>query len=225
MSISTAAQASAIWSGSLGSCSVGGFGAYDGCGHFILRSRPIRKLVHLNLDDVLNHRLENRLSSEDLHSRTVTVADGFEITLPCSTIVGGRPIPVSIQLITLNQSKVYAGLIEGIPTEEMNQRIIEGAVRDVNKGFEAVQPYLIIPKQEPLDIGREYPLGKPAMLPNIQCTAFFRCVFPTPYGTPHDYSYMTIIWFQKEYAMPIDYEVMAKIRAIDWLNLATNAEW
>jgi hypothetical protein len=149
------------------------------------------------------------------------VAHTFEITLPCSVVVAGMPIPVTIQLIALKQSLVYAGLLEGVPHEEMNKRFIEGAVRDAKKEFGEAEPFLIQPKQTPLDIGREYPFGKPAIIPGVLCIAFFLCVFPTPRGQGGDYSAMKIVWFQDQFAMPIDSEILDQIRAVDWLGLAT----
>ena len=153
------------------------------------------------------------------------MADCFEITLPCSTVVAGTPIPVTIQLIALNQSLVYAGLLEGVPHEKMNQWFIEGAVRDAKTGFGEAEPFLIRPKQMPLDIGREYSFGKPATIPGVRCIAYFRCTFPTPRGRAGDFSSMTIVWFQDQFAMPIDPEVLDQIRTVDWPGLATNSEW
>jgi hypothetical protein len=152
------------------------------------------------------------------------MTNGFEIALPCSTIVGGKPFPVTIRLIALNQYRIYEGLIEGVPTEEMNRRIIEGAVRDAKETFGDSEPLLIPPRQEALDIGRDYPFGKPATLPRVQCIAFFTCLWPTPRGQAHDYSWMNMVWFQEQLAMPIDAEVLDAIKAVDWLKLATNSE-
>ena len=154
------------------------------------------------------------------------MADGPQIALPCSTIVAGRPIPITIRLIALNQSCVYAGLLEGVPTTEMNRRLVELAVRDAKTTFADSDPFLVVPKQEPLDMERDYPFGKPATIPSVRCIARFLCQFPTPRGTPDDdYSSMTVIWFQEEFAMPIDGEVLDSIRGIDWLSLATNWQW
>jgi hypothetical protein len=159
----------------------------------------------------------------------LTVASRFEIALPCSTTLAGAPVPitmpVTIELIALNQSLVYAGLLEGVPHEEMNQRLIEGALRDAKKEFGEAEPFLISPKQTTLDIGREYPFGKPATIPGVRCIAYFLCTWPTPLGRAGDYSSMTIVWFQDQFALPIDPEVLDQIRAVDWLGLATNSEW
>jgi hypothetical protein len=155
----------------------------------------------------------------------MTVADHFEISLPCNTVVAGASIPVTIQLITLNQSLTYRGLLEGVPHEKLNQRIIEAAVQDAKKVFGASEPFLIQPKQTPLDIGREYPFGKPATIPGVRCIGYFLCLSATPQGQAGDYSSMTFVWFQKQFAMPIDPEVLDQIRAVDWLALATNLEW
>jgi hypothetical protein len=152
------------------------------------------------------------------------VAYSFEITLSCSIPVEGTPSPVSIRLIALNQSLVYAWQLEGLPTEEENQRIIEGAVRDAKKAFGSTKPFLIAPKQEPLKGFKKYPFGKPAIIPGIRCIAFFLCDFPTQ-DNRGDYSSMTVVWFQKEFAMPINGKVLEKIRVIDWLNLAENSKW
>lgn len=154
----------------------------------------------------------------------VHVENHVEIRLSCNTTVAGKSIPISIELISLNQSLVYAGLLEGVPHEEMNNRLIDGAVRDARKAFGDSEPFLIRPDQTPLDIGRDYPFGKPETIPSVQCIGYFYCFFPTPAGQSGDYSSMTMVWFQNNFAMPIDADVLDKITATDWPKLATNAE-
>jgi hypothetical protein len=163
------------------------------------------------------------LTLRDYDARRSNVARLFEIALPCSTVVAGRPIPLTVRLITLHQSLTYAGLVEGVPTDRLNRRLIDSAVRDAKEVFGHAEPFLFRPEQTPFDIGRKYPFGEPATIPAVRCIAYFECLFPTPKGQDADYSCMTMVWFQDEFAMPIDPDVLNKIRAVDWLELATNS--
>jgi hypothetical protein len=58
------------------------------------------------------------------------------------------------------------------------------------------------------------------VFPGVQCTASMssgprKCVHETPDNTL-DSSYLTLVWFQNEWAMPIAPEVLEKLKAFDW---------
>lgn len=151
----------------------------------------------------------------------------YQIDLLCQTQVADRSIPVSIYLDTLHQTRTYAGLLEGVPTQEMNQRLLQDAIRTATVMFKPAPPFLIPAVQTPIDMGsgRKYPFGTPMALPPIRCIATFNSYFPTREGEGADASTMTLIWYQQEFAMPIDPKVREAIRAIDWLKEATDFEW
>jgi uncharacterized protein (TIGR02996 family) len=128
-----------------------------------------------------------------------------------------------ISLRELRQSLVYEGLIEGIPTTSMNQRIIERMVaeeraRHPNGG----EPYLIQPVERPTEYPRGVPKlyldsnDKPAELPAVACIGRFHSRYGTAEADPDCSSELTVIWFQDDFALPIAVEVWPRLVAIDW---------
>ncbi len=129
----------------------------------------------------------------------------------------------SIRLQSLRQWETYAGLLEGLPTEQLNQGIVERILTDERERSPLGEPYLIPPRQTPIDHADEYPFGTPAALPEISCVANFES--PEPARDPlQDYSVLTVIWFQDDFAFPIDPQVLEQIRALDWEQLAQDFE-
>jgi hypothetical protein len=146
----------------------------------------------------------------------MTMLDKSIIQLVC-----GR----QIQLIALNQSFTYEGLIEGLPTEGMNRNIIDRIIMHdaVKWGYMKWDspPYLIEPVQTPVEIGRKYPFGKPASIPGYKCLARFASRTPAR-NVEMDFSEMTIVWFQNSFAFPIEESILEKIRSLDWTKHATD---
>jgi len=65
----------------------------------------------------------------------------------------------------LHQRFTYEGLLEGVPSDNMNARILKNIPTEeltYNKNY-----YLIAPEQIPIDIGRPYPYREPMSLPEI----------------------------------------------------------
>jgi uncharacterized protein (TIGR02996 family) len=130
-----------------------------------------------------------------------------------------------IRLQSLRQYSFYAGLLEGLPTREMNQREIESLVRD-EQSRRGEAPYLVEPPERPIEYKRDspYPFGTPAHIPGIACIGQFDSFKPAR-DESHDGSCLTIIWFQDDYAFPIDPGVYEHIRAIDWEKHAHDFYW
>jgi hypothetical protein len=64
-------------------------------------------------------------------------------------------------------------------------------------------------------LGRPYPFGQPASIPSIACVGRFESSEPArPPGG--DFSALVVIWFQNEFALPIDDAVRMQLQAIDW---------
>jgi hypothetical protein len=119
-----------------------------------------------------------------------------------------------IHLSSLNQSWTYEGLLEGLPTREMNRRRIEGVVAEERAKSHGV--WVVPPYETPIPYDGRYPFGEPARLPYVQCIAEFR----SPGGDLVTDSRLTIVWFQEEFALPIDATILEQIRRIDWSELA-----
>jgi hypothetical protein len=117
----------------------------------------------------------------------------------------------------LRQARVYEGLLEGLPTIAMNRRIVEGLVADERGKFYGADPVLLAPKETPIPHhgDRPYSFGVPASLPAIVCIA--RLYSPEPArDRTKDMSGLGVMWFQPDFAFPIDPEVLEQLRAIDW---------
>lgn len=113
----------------------------------------------------------------------------------------------------IKQWHTYGGLLEGIPTDKMNARIIERTKIDAKEFSRMEEIYLIEPKQEPIDYDGNYRFGNPAALPGVTCIAelWHNDVFR---DTDKMFSSLCIIWFQEDYAFPIDEEIVKAIKKI-----------
>jgi hypothetical protein len=125
------------------------------------------------------------------------------------TLTNGR----SIELLRLEQRFTYEGLLEGVPTREMNARTCESLRQ---------QGYLVLSAvEQPIQMNRRYRFGTPARLPTILCTAVFRSEgFTNPILWQSD---CQVAWFQARWVMPIDDAALDALRALDWRAHAT--EW
>ena len=118
----------------------------------------------------------------------------------------------------LRQYLTYEGLLEGLPTAERNKQRLELlVVEHRNKPYYG-RPYLIRPTEMPIEYnrdGRPYPFGTPSALPSVTCIG--RCESLDPARDKNcDLSGLVVIWFQEEFAFPIDQAVIAQILAVDW---------
>jgi uncharacterized protein (TIGR02996 family) len=127
-------------------------------------------------------------------------------------------------LHTLRQSQTYAGTVTGLPTREYNRRCVEHIVARQRERFHR-ESYLIQPRERPFVPG-EGP-GSPdtqAMLPSIVCVGEFESTPPVG-NSESKGSELVVIWFQDEFAFPIDPAVREQIRAIDWEKHAVDFDY
>lgn len=118
-----------------------------------------------------------------------------------------------VTIKSIKQWHTYGGLLEGIPTDKMNTQIIERTKIEAKEFSRMEEIYLIEPKQEPIDYDGNYPFGNPAALPGVTCVAelWHNDVFR---DTDKMFSSLCIIWFQEDYAFPIDEEIVKDIKEI-----------
>ncbi|MCE3228975.1 MAG: hypothetical protein K0S32_3526 [Bacteroidetes bacterium] len=122
----------------------------------------------------------------------------------------------------LYQWETYSGLLEGLPTDKMNQGILENIAKDAKRHVpfcDAV--YVIQPEQTPFPYEREhpYPFGKPMSLPDTVCVTNLYSLEPVR-NEDGEGSQLTVVWFQENYAFPIDVEIRDKIMQIEWSKVA-----
>lgn len=132
------------------------------------------------------------------------------------------PLGRRLHLMELRQRYIYEGLVMGFPTTELNKRILAGAVAGCRENDYPFGPiHLIPPTETPYECDRKspYPFDTPSALPAVVCIGRFKS--NEPVRNPEEFgSWLVLIWFQDEFAFPIDPKVEAEIRALDWDSLA-----
>lgn len=125
----------------------------------------------------------------------------------------------TLRLHVLDQHAIYSGLLEGIPTDRLNERIVNYAIEQAREKWK-LEPYLIEPVATPIKISRPYPFGEPMKLPRICCKAFFSSSGDDPV---HSFD-LPIIWFQEDFAFPIEPDIEEMITQLDWREHAHEVE-
>ena len=125
-----------------------------------------------------------------------------------------------IRLTAIDQWGTYSGLLEGLPTREMNARIIKRTLEDA-KQKSHFDPYLIQPTETLIEMERKYPYGVPASIPAITCVAHFDC-FDIARDASSDGSTLSMVWFQSDFAFPIDEAILSHIQSVDWDKYASD---
>lgn len=132
-----------------------------------------------------------------------------------------------VSLKIINQSQTYAGLIEGVPFKDMNDSIVEEALKAAEWNcMNGAKPFLLAPTRrnylrEPGDMDHMPTVIGPAeWIPLVRCIGVFSNSSNKHPGT-HE-SYLTIVWFQDEYAMPIDARILERIAFINWNAVAVD---
>jgi len=125
----------------------------------------------------------------------------------------------------------YAGWMEGVPSAEYNDRAVASATKQAEtyclprSDLHLIAPHRRDYLRTPGDMAQALALGgRPAeWLPMVTCVGVLMDVSPARDRTK-DQSYLTVLWYQHEYAPPIEETVFHQLRAIDWGALATDVE-
>ncbi len=128
----------------------------------------------------------------------------------------------------LRQWGVYEGHYLGAPTTPENRRSIERIVAR-ERGLQGKEPYLIEPAERPAKPPgdwQDWPDSPESWghLPAMVCVGRFTSFQPAKVESRHA-SELTVIWFQDEFAFPIDPAARKQIRAIDWEKHATDFDY
>lgn len=132
---------------------------------------------------------------------------------------------LEVSVESIEQRRTYSGWLMGLPTEESNEEMLDDLPEFAQQryGNRKRAIHLIKPIQKAIESEGESE-RKPAMLPTITCIASLRSYYHV-LDKDMDYSELILIWFQEEFAFPIDKEVLAKIKEIDWIKVAQDMEW
>ena len=126
---------------------------------------------------------------------------------------------LAITLEALHQWATYQGLI-GVPFDRVNDRLIEGTLHTAQTYcVEESRPYLVSPRsrdylRQPDDMVGVTTVGGGVAqwLPVVTCVGIFKDVSPVR-DKSLDQSYLTVVWFQDEFAFPMDTGVLEHLRS------------
>jgi hypothetical protein len=131
-----------------------------------------------------------------------------------------------VRVQELRQRRFYEGLLEGLPTTEFNRRHLEDILAAERGRFYGADPVLIPPNETPISrpVDRPYRFGVPASFPEKVCVA--RLESPQPARDPSKHlSGLGVVWFQPEFAFPIEAGVLEQLRDLDWDRHAVDLEY
>jgi uncharacterized protein (TIGR02996 family) len=139
----------------------------------------------------------------------------------------------AVWLEALDQTLTYAGMLEGTPNREWNDRIIDRALRDAESHrIGSHPPHLISPPRrdylrQPGDMqhvntfsGRRIP----EWLPEVRCIGSFTGLVTVHNPDAHA-SALTIVWFQEDFAPPLLEPALSQLLDVDWDSLAHDFEY
>ena len=141
-----------------------------------------------------------------------------------------------ICLYEIHCSLTYAELLEGLPNRKMNKDIISRLPEEANqKIYTTSKPYIIKPEEVLIEVkpgstksyrdrmvkehGDDWKLME---IPRIECIASFES---KPISDDYMGSNLTVVWFQDEYPMPINQDIINKIKSINWDNKASSFDF
>ena len=124
-----------------------------------------------------------------------------------------------VDIRDLTQTLTYEGMLEGLPSPELNARYLERLVDDVASNYKGHgRPYLIPPKTRSTR-GLPGSSEKSIRLPAITCVARLRSNAGVREG---EYSELIVIWLQDTFVFPIAKSIAPSLTHLDWTALATD---
>jgi len=136
-----------------------------------------------------------------------------------------------ISLEEIHQHLTYAGLLEGLPTKRINKEIIDDIKNIANeKIWASSTPYILKSYESPIKLSEDRevyyksrgPEYERIRLPKIICIGHFMSDAITD---DFMFSSLTIVWFQEDWMMPIDNNILIQIKSINWDKHATQGNY
>lgn len=124
-----------------------------------------------------------------------------------------------VSMRSLHQWRTYGGLLEGLPTDRLNEEILKRVTEEARKHTNMHAVHIIKPEQIAIPYEKKYPFGTPMQMPGITCVANFTSNQPAN-DQRIDGSALTIVWYQDDYAFPVSQHILAQFREIPWSKLA-----
>jgi hypothetical protein len=136
----------------------------------------------------------------------------------------GKQYPFTICIEALHQSLTYAGVLEGYPNHDRNRFFIRKSVEFARKLFNFREPYVIVPIETAIELNDDNDVTTIFVLPAVCCIGSFTAAIPTKPGAG-DYSMLTVVWFQDDWAFPIQDNILRALRALPWMDIALDCAY
>lgn len=127
----------------------------------------------------------------------------------------------------LVQERTYRGALEGRPDAEVNDWHIQSVMKTAQEFcWPGAKPHLIVPERfHPTDLPpRPWPSPPTEYLPGVACIADFHSITPVR-DASMDASRLVVVWFQTEFAFPIQESVVTALVSLEWEALAFDYEY
>lgn len=152
----------------------------------------------------------------------------MDVTLAWILLASGH----DVELTGLEVFSTYGGMLEGYPCALVNDRLLAGLAKRRESAYRSPPVHVIDPpRRYPKRESGEgpgtsrSPFGPVEILPAVYCRGDFR-------GGPIDEeldgvlyeSYLTVVWFQEDLALPVAEFVTAAVSELAWDRLAEDRE-
>lgn len=146
-----------------------------------------------------------------------------------------------IHLRSLDQ-RLAGVMLAGLPTRESNEHRVRWVLDRAREVIPGVEPYLVPPRETPIEgpdaeryleftrefsgtwsEERKYRQLDPVRIPSVACIACFHSRAARDFRM--DFSALTVVWLQDEFALPIDPQVLEHLKALDWERLAGDFDY
>ena len=128
------------------------------------------------------------------------------------------------EIVHLHQWFTYEGLLEGLPTDKMNDRILQGIRQRAIALTQIENCYVIEPKQTPITYEGKYPFGNPMSLPSLVCIIGLKYQ-GTSKPDVGGHSELTLVCFQDSFGPPFEMEILIQVERLIWFSYAKDVTW
>jgi hypothetical protein len=130
----------------------------------------------------------------------------------------------SIALTELRLSSTYGGLLAGVPSKSVNERIVAGRLRVAREAYPGRPVHLVPPERS--DRGTATRLDEPIeYLPAVACVGAFDSDEIDPaHESGWYFSALVVVWFQHTPDPPSNDNAPAALRELPWEELAKDFE-
>lgn len=119
---------------------------------------------------------------------------------------------LEVSLEKLVQQYTYGGLLEGFPGEMVNRMVLRNIERSAKNDLHLEEIYTLLPGE----MSEEFP--PVVCMARLECGSVFK-------DKEKDYSSIAVIWFQEEFAFPIEAATLEQFKTIPFRELCAEFEY